>query len=153
MVIHQTCSRMKNTSLSTSFVPWIFFSALKKSQKEATALVHRCGKAKDFTAINCPGSSTGPSKLENDLMNQWRSLFLHMESVLTNENNELVSNSYCTLNQSFYFPSALLFCESRICVAWAASQLHSLGRHKGELQDQSRVDQQEAGGMKIEVIN
>lgn len=99
MVIHQTCSRMKNTSLSTSFVPWIFFSALKKSQKEATALVHRCGKAKDFTAINCPGSSTGPSKLENDLMNQWRSLFLHMESVLTNENNELVSNSYCTLNK------------------------------------------------------
>ena len=66
--------------------------ALKKSQKEASLMVERSCRGKGIdthSQENCPQSS----KLESDLMSQWRSLFLHMEDILVREGSQLVSPS------------------------------------------------------------
>ncbi|KAK6923745.1 hypothetical protein RJ641_009945 [Dillenia turbinata] len=64
-------------------------SAVKKSQKEANSLVQRyCwnGEISDHGQENY-----SKSKLESELLGQWKLLFLHMEDVLLRENNQLVS--------------------------------------------------------------
>ncbi|PKI61198.1 uncharacterized protein LOC116200674 isoform X2 [Punica granatum] len=66
-------------------------AALRKSQKEASALVHKFGKGKDIDAIVSRNTSK-PSELESNLFNQWKSLFLHMEGVLSHEGNQLQTN-------------------------------------------------------------
>lgn len=65
----------------TDIVCFCVYLALKKSQKEASFLVEKCGK----------GKQTDVSELESGLMNQWRSHFLHMEDIFVNESNQLVS--------------------------------------------------------------
>ncbi|XP_057481580.1 uncharacterized protein LOC130768523 isoform X1 [Actinidia eriantha] len=63
-------------------------AALKKSQKEASLMVERSCRGKGIdkhSQENCPQSS----KLESDLMSQWRSLFLHMEDILVRESSQL----------------------------------------------------------------
>ncbi|XP_044493113.1 uncharacterized protein LOC123216667 isoform X2 [Mangifera indica] len=62
--------------------------ALKKSQKEASCLVQKCPRGKEMD-IPSQGSSGKSSKLESDLMSQWRSLFAHMEDIYGHESNQL----------------------------------------------------------------
>ncbi|XVE83169.1 hypothetical protein DITRI_Ditri16bG0066200 [Diplodiscus trichospermus] len=59
-------------------------AVLKKSQKEASILVHSQGNAKNS------------SKLESDLTSQWRSLFHNMEDIFVHESNQLQA-SYIAL--------------------------------------------------------
>ncbi|KAK4785097.1 hypothetical protein SAY86_001786 [Trapa natans] len=68
-------------------------NALRKSQKEASILLHEISKGKDIGA-NIFSNTSKPSELdlESSLVNQWRSLFLHMENVLAQENNQLQAN-------------------------------------------------------------
>ncbi|XP_059624297.1 uncharacterized protein LOC132267219 [Cornus florida] len=63
-------------------------AALKKSQKEAGILVHRSCRDKGIDRHG-QGNSNKFSKLESDLMGQWRSLFLHMEDILVRESSQL----------------------------------------------------------------
>ncbi|CAI9109399.1 OLC1v1009217C1 [Oldenlandia corymbosa var. corymbosa] len=65
--------------------------ALKKIQKDASSLVERSFRAKG-TDIHAPGSSHPSTNLENDLMVQWRSLFLRMGGIFEREGNQLVSS-------------------------------------------------------------
>ncbi|KAK0608078.1 hypothetical protein LWI29_025231 [Acer saccharum] len=76
--------------------------ALKKSQKEASFLVEKCGKGKQTevpgqggkgkqTDVPGQGNSSNLSKLESDLMSHWKSLFLHMEDIFVQESSQLVS--------------------------------------------------------------
>ncbi|GFZ18599.1 hypothetical protein Acr_27g0003380 [Actinidia rufa] len=72
--------------------------ALKKSQKEASLMVERSCRGKGIdkhSQENCPQSS----KLESDLMSQWRSLFLHTEDILVRESSQL-KNSKAKLTPS-----------------------------------------------------
>uniref|UniRef100_A0A7N0U2Z9 DNA-directed RNA polymerase n=1 Tax=Kalanchoe fedtschenkoi TaxID=63787 RepID=A0A7N0U2Z9_KALFE len=61
-------------------------SALKKSKKEAFNLFQRICMGKEPKAHD-QGSSDVPSKLDSDLSDQWRSLFLHMEEAFARETN------------------------------------------------------------------
>lgn len=70
-------------------------AVLKKSQKEANSLAQKMGREKQ---VNVPdqGNDNRSSKLEFDLMNQWRSLFLNMEDIFVRESNQL-QGSYVVL--------------------------------------------------------
>ncbi|KAK2655808.1 hypothetical protein Ddye_008860 [Dipteronia dyeriana] len=70
-------------------------AALKKSQKEASFLVEKCGKGKQ-TDVPGQGNSSNLSKLESDLMSHWKSLFLHMEDIFVQESSQLQA-SFLTL--------------------------------------------------------
>ncbi|XP_031283091.1 uncharacterized protein LOC116141744 [Pistacia vera] len=70
-------------------------AALKKSQKEASCLVQKCVRGKELE-IPGQGSSGKSSKLESDLMSQWRSLFSHMEDIFGHESSQLQA-SFVTL--------------------------------------------------------
>ncbi|XP_021714149.1 uncharacterized protein LOC110682191 [Chenopodium quinoa] len=66
-------------------------SVMEKSQKEASKL------AQKYSAENEIGSHsqenlTNVTQIETDLMNHWRSLFLHMEDMYVNEGNQLQNN-------------------------------------------------------------
>ncbi|XP_022740057.1 uncharacterized protein LOC111292107 [Durio zibethinus] len=63
-------------------------AVLKKSQKEASILVQKSGRGKQ-TDIHSQGNFNKSSKLESDLMSQWRSLFLNMEDIFVHESNRL----------------------------------------------------------------
>ncbi|GLT33770.1 hypothetical protein SLA2020_083330 [Shorea laevis] len=63
-------------------------AVLKKSQKEASILAQKCGREKQ-TDVHGLGNNEKSSKLESDLMNQWRSLFLNMEDIFVRESNQL----------------------------------------------------------------
>ncbi|KAF8411490.1 hypothetical protein HHK36_004042 [Tetracentron sinense] len=66
-------------------------AALNRSQKEVSSLVERTckhGNTDTYSQGNCNKSS----KLEFDLMDKWRSLFLHVEDILVRETNQLQSN-------------------------------------------------------------
>ncbi|KAI9166197.1 hypothetical protein LWI28_027842 [Acer negundo] len=82
-------------------------AALKKSQKEASFLVEKCGKGKQTdvpgqggkgkqTEVPGQGNSSNFSKLESDLMSHWKSLFLHMEDIFVQESSQLQA-SFLTL--------------------------------------------------------
>ncbi|CAL5323873.1 unnamed protein product [Camellia sinensis] len=63
-------------------------AALKKSQKEASIMVQRSCRDKGVdkhSQGNCPKYS----KLESNLMGQWKSLFLHMEDIFVREGSQL----------------------------------------------------------------
>ncbi|KAH9669998.1 dna-directed rna polymerase subunit beta [Citrus sinensis] len=61
---------------------------VKKSQRDASFLVQKWGRAKD-SEIPDHGNSNKSTKLESELMSKWRSLFLHMEGIFGHESNEL----------------------------------------------------------------
>lgn len=65
--------------------------ALKRSQKEASALAQGSSKGAETDAGLGQANPVKSSKLESDLTGQWKLLFCHMEDVLRNENNQLVS--------------------------------------------------------------
>ena len=69
------------------------FLALKKSQKEASSLAQRNCKGKE-TDVHGQGNPAKSSTLESNLTGHWKSLFCHMEDVLVNECNQLVSVTY-----------------------------------------------------------
>ncbi|KAI9113966.1 hypothetical protein K1719_015217 [Acacia pycnantha] len=66
-------------------------SALKKSQKEAAKMVQKISGAKD-NAAHSQRTPTESLKLGLDLMDQWRSLFVHMENTLAHESSQLESS-------------------------------------------------------------
>ncbi|KAF5191484.1 Dna-directed rna polymerase subunit beta [Thalictrum thalictroides] len=66
-------------------------SALKKSRKDVRSVIERSCSYGGF-GKNVQGNSNKPTKLEHDLMSQWRSLFLHTEDVLIRENSQLQSS-------------------------------------------------------------
>ncbi|XP_028776569.1 uncharacterized protein LOC114733292 [Neltuma alba] len=66
-------------------------SALKKSQKEAAKLVQKISGAKD-NAVRGQRTSAESFKLELDLIDQWSSLFVHMEKNLAHESSQLESS-------------------------------------------------------------
>ncbi|PIA28837.1 hypothetical protein AQUCO_06600040v1 [Aquilegia coerulea] len=66
-------------------------SALKKSRKDVRSVIERSCSYGGF-GKNVQGTSNKPTKLEHDLMSQWRSLFLHTEDVLIRENSQLQSS-------------------------------------------------------------
>lgn len=70
---------------------------VKKSQRDASFLVQKWGRAKE-TEIPDHGNTNKSSKLESELMSKWRSLFLHMEGIFGHESNELVSVPFVNLN-------------------------------------------------------
>ncbi|KAJ4715690.1 DNA-directed RNA polymerase subunit beta [Melia azedarach] len=70
-------------------------SALKKSQKDASFLVQKYGRGKEAD-MSGMGNTNQSSKLESDLMSQWRSLFLHMEDIFGQESSQLQA-SFVTL--------------------------------------------------------
>lgn len=90
-------------------------SAVGKSRKEAGTLVQKTGPAKDVNHV--PGNSNKSPNLEYALVNQWRSLFLHMEDILVHEGRELVS--ICFLYLSFQpfssFKGMVPFAFTRLC--------------------------------------
>ncbi|KAI4325932.1 hypothetical protein MLD38_031293 [Melastoma candidum] len=62
-------------------------AALGKSRNEVASMIQRIDRAKS----SVPHGPSGPdktSKLESDLMNQWKSLFLHMQNALTQESSQ-----------------------------------------------------------------
>jgi len=61
-----------------------------KSQKEASNLAQRYSCDNAMSEHGEPNSSES-TRLETDLMNQWKSLFLHVENVFVEESNQLVS--------------------------------------------------------------
>ncbi|XP_058185091.1 uncharacterized protein LOC131302448 [Rhododendron vialii] len=63
-------------------------AALKKSQKEASILAQRYCRDKGLDKHN-QENCLKSSRLESDLMGQWRSLFLHMEDILGHEGSQL----------------------------------------------------------------
>ncbi|KAI3978510.1 hypothetical protein MKX01_015685 [Papaver californicum] len=66
-------------------------SALKKSRKEVRILVEKSSIPADF-AKYCQGNSNKSMKLEFELMDRWRSLFLHTEDILVRESTHLQSS-------------------------------------------------------------
>lgn len=66
-------------------------TAIRKSQKDASALVERNCKNK-ATETHIMASSSTESNLEHELRSQWRSLFLHMEKKFEHEANQLESS-------------------------------------------------------------
>lgn len=78
--------------LYKTFIP--YFLALKKSQKEANVLVQRSLRSQGIEQHHGQGNTNRISKLESDLMGQWRSLFLHMEDIFGRENSQLVSITF-----------------------------------------------------------
>ncbi|XWS44901.1 hypothetical protein CRYUN_Cryun15aG0089600 [Craigia yunnanensis] len=67
----------------------------EKSQKEANILVQKSGRGKR-TDIHSQGNDNKSSKLESNLMSQWKSLFLNMEDIFVHESNQLQA-SYIAL--------------------------------------------------------
>ncbi|KAL1364881.1 hypothetical protein HN51_013023 [Arachis hypogaea] len=65
-------------------------SALKKSQKEASTTLQRFSDLKE-KLVHDPQSSTESSKLELTLMEQWKSLFVHMGNTFAQETKQLES--------------------------------------------------------------
>ncbi|KAI3462053.1 hypothetical protein Pfo_018716 [Paulownia fortunei] len=63
-------------------------SAIKKSQKEASILAERSNRSKVIEKHGAESFSR-VSKLESDLMYQWRSLFQHMADIWEEEGNQL----------------------------------------------------------------
>ncbi|KAE8665734.1 Acyl-CoA oxidase 2 isoform 1 [Hibiscus syriacus] len=63
-------------------------AVLKKSQKEANILVQKSSGGKQ-SDIHNQGNPNASSKLESDLTNQWKSLFLNMEDIFVHESNQL----------------------------------------------------------------
>ncbi|KVH92219.1 uncharacterized protein LOC112515774 [Cynara cardunculus var. scolymus] len=63
-------------------------AAIKKSQKEASILVHQNSRD-GATGKYGQGSSEKFSNLESDLTGQWMSLFLHMEDIFVREGSQL----------------------------------------------------------------
>ncbi|KAL0431979.1 UNVERIFIED_CONTAM: hypothetical protein Sradi_0823900 [Sesamum radiatum] len=63
-------------------------SAMKKSQKEASMLAQKSIRSKAIEK-DVAESFTRVSKLESNLMNQWRSLFQHMSGIWEEESNRL----------------------------------------------------------------
>lgn len=63
-------------------------AALKKSQKEASVLAQRNCRDKGIVKHNQENYHNS-SRLESDLMGQWRSLFQHMEDILVREGSQL----------------------------------------------------------------
>ncbi|XP_021903731.1 uncharacterized protein LOC110818976 [Carica papaya] len=63
-------------------------AVLKKSQKEASVLIQKCGRGKQNDP-NCQGNLNQSTKLESDLTGQWRSLFLNTEDIFVRENSQL----------------------------------------------------------------
>ncbi|KAI4330161.1 hypothetical protein MLD38_028464 [Melastoma candidum] len=62
-------------------------AALGKSQREVASMIQRIDRAKS----SVPHGPSGPdktSKLESDLKNQWKSLFLHMQNALNQESSQ-----------------------------------------------------------------
>ncbi|XP_041002929.1 uncharacterized protein LOC121248514 [Juglans microcarpa x Juglans regia] len=66
-------------------------AALKRSQKETSILVQQSCRGKE-TEIHGQGNCNKLSKLESDLTDHWKSLFLHMEDILIHERNQLQSS-------------------------------------------------------------
>ncbi|KAM7517444.1 hypothetical protein LguiB_016406 [Lonicera macranthoides] len=64
------------------------------SQKEANVLVQRSLRSQGIEQHHGLGNSNKISKLESDLMGQWRSLFLHMEDIFGRENSQLESSLF-----------------------------------------------------------
>lgn len=78
------------------FNDFIFFLALRKSQKEARLVVQKVSGINDTrTIINEQQGATDPSDLESNLMHQWKSLFVYMENILGHESRQLVS--FCAI--------------------------------------------------------
>ncbi|GKV25352.1 hypothetical protein SLEP1_g34803 [Rubroshorea leprosula] len=69
---------------------------LEKSQKEAGILAQKSGREKQ-TDVHGLGYNSQSSKLESDLMSQWRLFFLKMEDIFVRESNQLKA-SCITLN-------------------------------------------------------
>ncbi|OIW17876.1 hypothetical protein TanjilG_14122 [Lupinus angustifolius] len=65
-------------------------TALRKSQKEANMLVHKFSGGKEPIMSDQQNTSES-SKLESTLMDQWKSLFVHMENTFSQEISQLVS--------------------------------------------------------------
>ncbi|MED6122548.1 hypothetical protein PIB30_040790 [Stylosanthes scabra] len=65
-------------------------SALKKSQKEASTTLQRFSDLKE-KLVHDPQSTTESSKLELTLMEQWKSLFVHMGNTFAQETKQLES--------------------------------------------------------------
>lgn len=70
-----------------------FSLVLKKSQREANNLAQRCGKEKNHV-IHGQANTNSSSKLEADLTNHWKSLFLSMEGIFVHESSQLVSVTF-----------------------------------------------------------
>lgn len=66
-------------------------SVLKKSQKEASMMVQKFSGVKE-TVLSDQQNSSEPSKLELSLMDQWKSLFVHMDNIFAQECSHLESN-------------------------------------------------------------
>ncbi|MED6181450.1 hypothetical protein PIB30_019346 [Stylosanthes scabra] len=64
--------------------------ALKKSQKEASSTLQRFSDLKE-KLVHDPQSTTESSKLELILMEQWKSLFVHMGNTFAQETKQLES--------------------------------------------------------------
>lgn len=71
---------------------YFFFSALKKSRRYAKSIDQRF-PSHDFIAKLDQDNSDLSNKLEFDLMQHWRSLFVHTENILTVESTQIVSES------------------------------------------------------------
>ncbi|KAE9610293.1 hypothetical protein Lalb_Chr07g0185101 [Lupinus albus] len=66
-------------------------TALRKSQKEANLLVHKFSGGKK-TVTSDQQNTSESSKLELSLMDQWKSLFVHMENTFAHESSQLESS-------------------------------------------------------------
>lgn len=62
--------------------------ALKRSRKDVRSVIEKSCTYGGF-GKNVQAVTTKPTKLEHDLMSQWRSLFLHTEDVLIRESSQL----------------------------------------------------------------
>ncbi|CAH8391134.1 unnamed protein product [Eruca vesicaria subsp. sativa] len=72
-------------------------SVLKKSQKEASSLIRRNGKARP-TDVYGSENSNNSTNVEFDVMGQWTSLFLNMEGILARESSHL-QDSFVTMKE------------------------------------------------------
>lgn len=63
-------------------------SAIKKSQREASLLVERSGKAEELQKEG-PEKNIEAANLESSLMGHWKSLFKHMEHIFQHEADQL----------------------------------------------------------------
>ncbi|CAL0325134.1 unnamed protein product [Lupinus luteus] len=66
-------------------------TALRKSQKEANLLVHKFSGGNE-TVTSGQQNTFESSKLELSLMDQWKSLFVHMENTFAQESSQLESS-------------------------------------------------------------
>ncbi|OIW00417.1 hypothetical protein TanjilG_05767 [Lupinus angustifolius] len=66
-------------------------ATLRKSQKEANLLVHKFSGGNE-TVTSGQQNTSESSKLELSLMDQWKSLFVHMEKTFAQESSQLESS-------------------------------------------------------------